>query len=1023
MIGPLIIVSLKPPCVELSQAALRFKVNKTTAKELLRTVDQLSGTLQAVSRSLDAKLADYVFFPLSHIFSESNRLPSRVLERALSCLRLLICQGWKDQLSSEVGKQLLILLSFLAGGSPTESKTAQVDEDVAAIALACITSLFQSSVASSLGSRASVSAENIPLLGHTVTVILDGISNGSATKVCLAACTCLSALITGIGDEEALRNFLPGIVSCLTKVLSPGTRSKVPYKVLHACIQLLDQVLCKIISDDSSSSPLHAHQGTKTDSKGGQTWVEATAGQVKVALSTIMPLRHHDHQEVQEALFSLCISVLSNCRKALNNCTPMLLETLVTLSSHPKPDDGARRSRQLQQVITSDPSLLDLLQDSLYHWTVALPRVVSSNDEHKQRRSLEQLSTAYRLLSDHSIDLKALNDLTASNLQSGVAAAIQVSSTQRVNSVSEGSIEVSRLLQFATSIQGRRSFAPVIFDSKGQGNVMLGIQTLVEQLDNSTMSSALQRSLMESLKSTTGNELIASLWLALQLMARHSLQNLETEQWLNLPVERLDPLAEETYFFSLEILEKSAYDDAVDWRLQALSLEVVASQATTQKQDFRPELVDALYPILERMGSRNAALQQHAVTCLSIVSTACGYSSASELVVDNADYLVNAIAVKLNTFDISPQASQVMLMMVRLCGSTIIPYLDDLIESIFAILGCYHGYPRLVESLFEVLNAVVEEGAKSSPRTIKPAIGMTPTPRQPYKMTAVSDVVNRLQASKRKSEPTSPPPTPPTEPDPPTSPAPESGAPPPSTTEESPPPSKTHSLIHTITQQTSYHLSTPSAPLRRLLLTLIASSLPTLSPLSTTQADKDATFLPLVATLWPHIIRQLFSSSSSTTPTSDLPTLVTTLETLSSLCQFGGSFLLSRVSDLLPSLLTLHSHLENALLYEEKTLGRSRASRSLKCKAWDALVGLVVTVVTYVGITQEMEDGVFEVLGGEALGRAKEGVRTALEGLNPDAVWLLEEGKRFEEDGESEGDNGRWKRPVVEGWDFVWLVF
>lgn len=177
----------------------------------------------------------------------------------------------------------------------------------------------------------------------------------------------------------------------------------------------------------------------------------------------------------------------------------------------------------------------------------------------------------------------------------------------------------------------------------------------------------------------------------LQTSEHTSLCSHETSQWLNLASDEIDDTREEAYSFALEVLEKSAYDHTVDWRLQALSLETVALQAKLQAKDFRPELVDALYPILERMGSSNAALQQDAVTCLSIITNACGYPSASELVTDNADYLVNAVAVKLNTFDISPQASQVMLMMVRLCGSALIPYLDDLIDSIFAILACYHA--------------------------------------------------------------------------------------------------------------------------------------------------------------------------------------------------------------------------------------------------------------------------------------------------------------------------------------------
>ncbi|KAL8728021.1 MAG: hypothetical protein Q9166_005692 [cf. Caloplaca sp. 2 TL-2023] len=1003
---------LKPPCVELSQVALRYKVNKTTTKELLRNVERLSKTLHTVGRFLDAKLADYVFFPLSHVFSESKDLPPRVLEHALSCLSLLIRQGWRDQLSSEVGKQLLILLAFLAGRSATDPKSKHLDEDVAAVAFECTTSLFQSSVTSSLGTQGAVSPENIPLLAHAVTVILDGISNGPSTTARLAASHSLDALITAIDDEEALRNFFPGIVSCLTKLLSSGMRSKTPYKVLQTCIQLLDQVLCKVLGDEASLSTALALKNSAAVDKPSKTWAEATASQVKVALSSIMPLRYHDRHEVQDALFSLCLSILSNCRVSLGDCTSMVMEALVALSSHPASEVSVPRAQRLQQILAAHSDLLDVLMDSLYDWTVALPRVVISSDEAKQGRTLAQLSTAFRLLFAQNNDLQALHDLFASNIQHSVASAIQMSSTRTISSVSDGSLEMGRMLHSATSSEGRHVFAPVIFDSTSQSNIMTGLQLLVRRFEGASMSTALQRNLMESLKSTTGNEQIASLWLILQLIVDRSSQVLETEQWLNLGSDPLDPLSEEAYSFSLEVLNKSAYDDAVDWRLQALSLEVVALEAKSQRQEFRPELVDALYPILERMGSSNAALQQHAVTCLSIVSDKCGYPSASDLIVNNADYLVNAIAVKLNTFDISPQASQVMLIMIRLCGSAITPYLDDLIESVFAILACYHGYPRLVESLFEVLNAIVEEGAKSSSRAIESTTKNTPNPREPYRPSTITDLVTRLQTMKSKADVMNIPPTPSLGPEPPTSPAVRRDPAPPSTAEEGPPPSKTHTLIHTITQQTTHHLSNPSPPLRRLLLTLIASSLPTLAPCTTT-SDSDTTFLPLVVTLWPYITRQTFPSSTATTSITDFPTLLTALQTLTTTCQFGGSFLLSRISDLFPSLQTLFTQLECNMLLEEKTLGRRRASRSLKYKCWDAMVGLVITMVEYVGITRDMEDDVFEMLGGEALGRRREGVREALEGVNPDAIWLLEEGRVKGQEGEE-----RWKKPVVEGWDF-----
>ncbi|KAL8749729.1 MAG: hypothetical protein Q9199_007511 [Rusavskia elegans] len=481
---------LKPPCVELSQTALRYKVRKSNAKDLLKCLERLTETLLAVSRSLDAKLADYVFFPLSHVFSESKGLPPRLLEHALSCLRLLIRQGWRDRLSSEVGKQLLILLAFLAGGSATDSKSKQVDEDVAAIALDCTTSLFHSFGASSLGTQGAISPENVPLLGHTLTVILDAISNTSAIKVRLAACTSLNGLIDAMADEDALRNFFPGIVSCLTRVLSSGIRSKTPWKILQACIQLFDQILRKILADDALSSAVVPVRTSTAGESPTNSWIKATASQVKVALSTVLPLRYHDRDDVQEALFTLCLSILTECRAALGDSTSMILEALVALSSHAALEGSRRRSQRLQQIFASNLDLLDVLKDSLYDWTVALPRVITSNDETKQTRTLEQLSTALQLLSAHDTDMRTFNDLVASNLRSGVASAIQLSSTHAITSVASGSAEISRVLQSAPSSRGDRIFGPVIFDSTSQGNLMAGLQMLVKQFESSAMQRA-----------------------------------------------------------------------------------------------------------------------------------------------------------------------------------------------------------------------------------------------------------------------------------------------------------------------------------------------------------------------------------------------------------------------------------------------------------------------------------------------------------------------------------------------------
>ncbi len=39
---------------------------------------------------------------------------------------------------------------------------------------------------------------------------------------------------------------------------------------------------------------------------------------------------------------------------------------------------------------------------------------------------------------------------------------------------------------------------------------------------------------------------------------------------------------------------------------------------------------------------------------MNILSHSCGYGHSGDMVIQNADYLINAIGIRLNTFDLSP---------------------------------------------------------------------------------------------------------------------------------------------------------------------------------------------------------------------------------------------------------------------------------------------------------------------------------------------------------------------------------
>ena len=1001
--------ALKPPCVQLSQVALRYKGKKATTKDIISSLENLHEALNTLSGQgnvLDSKLAEYVFFPLSHIFRDSKDLPVRAVEIALQCLQVLILQGWRSQLSSELGKQLLILLCFLAGGSAMDTKVRDVNEELSTAAFECLSGLFQASNAAGLGAD-SVDPKDIPILGHTVTVMLDGVTDGPSVSVRLSALNALGSLINCVKDEEALKGVCPGVVSSLTKLLSPKSGSKPSYKVLTTSLGILTTIICKVINDSNVGSSSEVKQGPvmATNSNKGETgsWATATSAQVRMALANIMPLRYRDRSEVREALMQLCISLIQECRKSLVQSIPMLTETLIVLCSQSR---DAAALHNLGSIFAADSSLFDIIKSSLHDWIVALPRVMQSTDDTKKKRTIEQIYTAFKLLETHDMSLDVLTESMAVNLRMSVSAAIQAS--PRAQPISESSLEVSQLTQSANAAStSAMVFRPVLFNDSSNRLTMAGLQKLAAQFQDSPMSNGLQQNIVNTLRVTSDEEQLAGLWLSLQLLNHASAESAMVNQYINFPPGQnsQDLLLDDVYSFSLDVLSNSTFEDENRWKLQALALEAVALQARGQKEDFCPELVDALYPILERLGSNNAALQHHAITCLNIVSTACDYPNSASLIIDNADYLVNAVALKFNTFDVSPQAPQVLIMMVRLCGSALIPYLDDLVESIFSILACYHGYPKLVELLFSVLNAIVEEAAKSFTRAIKSSTDTTTRPKV-YKPSPIADLASILRSNlEHTNRPLSPTPSPRLSSTKPLSQKdfepleksddyPEARAEPPI-----PAPSKTYTLLTSITNLTPSHLTSPSPPLRAHILNLLTTALPVL-------ASNTDTFLPIAAQLFSSITARLYDHEAYIT--------LAAANALATLCECAGDFLFIRVEGEGDRLLALYKRVEEEMREETRihSNGNGRAPRGMKWRVWDAVIRLLLVVVKDVGVNEGMEDGIFETLGG--LAGEREDVRSVLEDLNADALWLVEERARRNNGGEK-----LVKPKGIEGWDFA----
>jgi hypothetical protein len=967
---------------------LRFRGNQASASDVYQALEPVHHALVelATKNALDGKLAEYAFFPLSHIFNETQRLPARCLESAVQSLHLLVSDGWREQLSPALGKQLIILLTLIVGGSPNKVEgqqplKAQVAEELSVSCFDCLRAIFDMLRGPVADRTIFHEIGTATVIDQTVYILLDGVVDERSDDIGVSASKSLKSLYSRITDRVVLASIMPRTVSALAKVIRPTTQARRSYKLLEVCLKILNQMLKVVLNDRAVGSTEKASPiSTESDKVALDTsWLKATTTQIKLALVHVTQVRRHQRPEVQSALLDLCVMVIEECQVALKDAIPIMAETIVVLADK-EGDESNQAYLTLLHLATTYPVVLDSLKESLHTWLTAFPRIMQSNDETAKQWGIRQISTVFQILSQ----LQSGSDLLTYSLASGlcdIMGAVVKYDTNSLQSISSpGWLRWDVLASESKSI----AFPPILLEHQSQQQTLKDVRAFIVRLNLSELGNEITRSIINRLHATSKDSAVAPYWLALTSLQAQSQQSADFDDFIvDDHVEQSKSLAsrggmiEELYYTSLTILNDLPVDGSGDWRMSALALQAVALQAQQLGEAFRPELMDALYPTLQLLASNNTTVQRHAMICLNVLTEACNYPDTSSMIIENVDYLVNSVALKLNTFDVSPYPPQVLFMMVRLCGASIVPYLDDLVDSIFGILDLYHGYPKLVEMMFKTLAAIVEEGSKkTSLLTIDSGREKGPHDSRKSKYqhlllsTVASDIANRkakrienvendVEIDGSLSHPNKPwsetyekpQPEPETieellakaESDEP--------LPPPKEPEDSEKPlSKTHSLLLHVVKSIPSHMSSPSPFLRRSLLSILIEVLPSLS-------QNENSFLPLINDLWPSVAsRAIFpssfagkASSSSTlmtqpsaesrnstnqpdTHTFQEETFVITsaCQVIEAMCKGGGDFMASRVETEFPRWLRLYQRVWTQVRQDAEAANERRARQQRK---------------------------------------------------------------------------------------------
>ncbi|KAI0180133.1 ARM repeat-containing protein [Hypoxylon sp. FL1284] len=1046
---------LKPPCVAINNLTVRAPDKKAAAKDLTAVVENLYAVLNKQISSdasvLDEKLAEYVFFPLSNILRNQQQYPIRLIELTIGCLRILIQHGWKSKIYSELSQQLLIFLTFVIGGVPgQEKKKDRIPEETELEALRTLTSLIKVVGSSLTGSASLVDAKAVPTLGHAVSIILDSITDGRTPDIQFEALRTLDALVAAIRDQGALATFLPGLVSSLSRLLTLPAALKTQRRVLIGGINTLKDVLTKVIGDIKVMGIMTKQTTDGDEQSEGKVltpaWLKATTSKIKLALASVLKMRNTDSEEVRVALERLCITLLDECHQSLVECTSILVETAMILA-----DEEGEKSvleTSLTDLARIYPELGDAIKTTVYNWVTSLPRLAQSSDEKVKQQAIQNLIKGQHFITTLQVDSSILEDSLAASLRDSATALVLASKPSTMTELPPDAIELNMEM---VQRDGSSIFPPVLIAQETERSTRTALLDLLSNVGSISQRGKLAADLLNYVQESTGPSQVASYWMAFEMVKASLAHPSDLDDFLDLSLvsgtaDESELILQEIYTFSVTVLDSQTETEEVDWRLQAIALEVATFAASRMKEGFRPELIDILYPITTLLGSGISKLRDHAIISLNSIASSCGYSNVTGLIIDNVDYMVNSVSLRLNTFDISPASTQVLRMMVRLTGPRLIPYLDDVIASIFAALDNYHGYPLFVESLFSVLTEVVQQGSQSDHLLLTEAkASATDHKKRSRPVVTIEEVNDTLsgvierrekrrqedveveeiehhpgrpwksaEAENETSEETD-----------------ESN-----TEVEKPPPPKTPTfkILARITDLTQHYLTSPTPTLRKSLLDLLATVCPALSP------DEEA-FLPLVNSVWPVLVERLYDPEPFV--------VISACKALGTLCQSAGDFLNTRIktewwdnlgkwcrkvkADATQSRGKAKSKAgarsdeqDHGLLIPIRTRdgieGKEASSRAVvetvpsaglgrfaqAAQVWEAVQELLVAVASFVQLDDDVLDQILALLA-EALATDAP-ARAALQAVDPDAVWLL-----MYERGLAEPMD----RPVLDGVDFV----
>ncbi|KAG9269261.1 hypothetical protein AMEX_G16266 [Astyanax mexicanus] len=565
---------------------------------------------------------------------------------------------------------------------------------------------------------------------------------------------------------RTLATFLPGVTRALSQVIGGDVRQghAVTVKAMRAWYTTVglvmdDDQLQKAGPENVKSSELGKVGELMV--KRTPSWSKTTSKRLALALQKIISCTSaHQHWRVRLELVNLSDYLLTNCSKSLAESTGSLLEALVGAINDEEPKVKARCHAVLDKVskrnqANGGQALKDVLSENLHGLASSLPRLMrTTDDQHKLfvlnvfLGYLKILGPQVDLVLSSAAHLQRISKALMQVLELDVTDVRIIEERSFVPSLDLGSgaheapcqrkyflyftddkifsalkqvcrmlgqhgnlyLLVDHFLDLYKESSVYRKQAALVLNEIILGAAGFDVEaerstTTVNHSDNSETN---QEDLKSAVMSIIEEYISLSNW-HLPTVTEHS--DGEHQEKLPSPVSSILSGHEGN---SLQML--SASRDGTKpltlhqlnsniWQI-CIQLEGIGSFALALGVDFRLLLMTSLYPVLEKAGDESLLVSQSALCSMHNLCVACSYSSLKELVISNADYLLNDVSLNLGRPSVHPHAPRVLAVMFTHSDASLLPIVSDVVQDVLTTLDL--SYDQRSLQLCKVLHSLLK---------------------------------------------------------------------------------------------------------------------------------------------------------------------------------------------------------------------------------------------------------------------------------------------------------------------------